>query len=568
MKKQNLLFAFSILISTIYSQQFQWAKAEGKYAYDYGYGAVTDNSGNLYVAGKYEETGAVFSTTTVPCAGNHDGFLVKYAPNGDLTWINTFGGPNGDYVEAVYTDKTNYVYISGEIESATGNTPISFPGSTVVLTCVMDNDIVFAKYDLNGTLIWARSEGSSNSEKGLGIAADNSGNVYVCGYYTNTVTINGTTHVGPGGGQGGREIYVAKYDQNGVFQWFRDAGSVGRDEAKAVRCDGNGNVYVCGMYSKNCTFGSQTLSTYNNTSYWDAFLAKYDTNGNLQWVKTGGGDVDDGAWSLVVDNQNSVYISGEFAAYAQFSGSAITSAGEADSYVAKYNASGDLQWIKRGGSNKVDRARGMGTDGTNIFITGQYGGTATFGGAAPITAVDTSDIYIAALDNNGAFKWAATIGGKADTVETLGYESGNAVAAYSSGTNGAVYATGGLLDGGTFGAISVPKNGTRTDAFVTKLTWDPGMPGLPEGINSYANNSNVSFYPNPGNGKYTITSAGTSGSGLSAEIYNCVGMLVKTIGLNNSGETAIDLTAYPAGIYLVQVREGDKVVYRQKVIQK
>jgi hypothetical protein len=563
MKKQQLLIAFSAFIFTIQAQQFQWGKAEGKYAYDYGYGAVTDNSGNLYVGGKYEEVGAVFSTTTVPCSGNHDGFLVKYAPNGDLVWINTFGGANGDYIQAVYTDKTNYVYVSGEIESATANTPISFPGSTVVLNAVADNDLVFAKYDLNGTLIWAKSEGSSNSEKALGVAADNSGNVYICGYYTNTTTINGT----PITGAAGRNIYVAKYDQNGVFQWFRDAGSAGRDEAKAVRCDASGNVYVCGMYSKDCTFGSQVLATYNNTSFWDAFLAKYDTNGNLQWVKTGGGDVDDGAWSIVVDNQNSIYISGEFAAYAQFSGTAILSVGEADTYVAKYNGNGDLQWIKRGGSNKVDRARGMGTDGTNIFITGQYGGTATFGGAPSITAVDTSDIYIAALDNTGAFKWAMTIGGKADTVETLGYESGNAVAAHSSGTNGAVYATGGLLDGGSFGGITVSKHGTRTDAFVTKITWDPGMPGLPEGINDYTNSSDISLYPNPGTGKYSIT-VKQNVPELKAEVFNCVGQLIKSCEVNQSGSTTLDLSAQPSGVYLIQVNDGAKVVYRQKLIQQ
>src|SRR5687768_3050750 len=117
MKKQFLLIAFSLLVISLNAQQFQWAKAEGRFAYDYGYGAGTDNAGNVYIAGKYEEVGAAFSTTTVPNSGNHDGFLVKYAPNGDLIWIRTYGGSDGDYSQAMYTDKSNFVYIAGEIEA-------------------------------------------------------------------------------------------------------------------------------------------------------------------------------------------------------------------------------------------------------------------------------------------------------------------------------------------------------------------------------------------------------------------------------------------------------------------
>lgn len=563
MKKVYLLLALNVLCFGITAQTFEWAKAEGKFAYDYGYGTATDNAGNVYVAGKYEEDGAVFGSTTVPCAGNHDGFLVKYAPDGSLTWVRTFGGPHGDYSQAMHCDKTNFVYIAGEIESAAGNTQINFPGSNITLNCVADNDIVFAKYDLDGNLIWAKSEGSSNSEKALGVTSDKDGNVYICGYYSNSTKINGTTI----SGKLGRNMFIAKYDKDGVFQWFKDAGSDARDEAKAVKCDSDGNVYVCGVYHNNCVFGPNTLKTFHETPFWDAFLAKYDKDGTLLWVKTGGGDVDDGAWSLAIDNSNSIYISGEYAAYAEFGGIGRSAKGEADSYVAKYNSSGDLQWFKGAGSDKVDRARGMGTDGTHIFITGQFGGTATFGGAT-INALDTSDIYIAALDNAGFYKWAVAVHGNKDAFEELGYESGNGVNGFASGSNGAVYATGGLLDGGTFGTLSISKAGTRTDAFVSKITWDTGMPSLPDGLNEYTNLYDINVYPNPGNGNYKLDLSQVRENSVDVRIYNYVGQLVHSDKYSAPGQAAIDISNQSSGIYLVEVKSGSRIVYRNKLVQR
>src|SRR5581483_6431159 len=98
-----------------------------------------------------------------------------------------------------------------------------------------------AKYDLNGTLLWAKSEGSYNSEKAEGVCLDNAGNIYICGHWTDSLTFNGTTTLM---GAGAEDIFIAKYDANGNFQWARGVGGPGRDEVKGVHCDAAGNVYA------------------------------------------------------------------------------------------------------------------------------------------------------------------------------------------------------------------------------------------------------------------------------------------------------------------------------------
>jgi hypothetical protein len=455
MKKKYLLILLIVLVTGIHAQTFDWAKREGLYEYDYGYGITTDPSGNVYVAGKYEMN-ANFSGTILPDRGNHDIYLARYTTAGDLTWITTAGGSLGDYAEAIYCDGSN-VYIGGEIEGY-GET-IVFDNTTTTLTCVGDNDVFIAKYDLNGVLLWARSAGGYKSDKALGITVDNNGNVYACGYFKDTASFNGTVIMG----SGDRDIFVAKYNSNGDFQWVRHAGSPGRDEAKSIVCDALGNVYITGMHSDGTNFGSTTLASPNG--YVNLFLAKYAPDGSLVYAKTAGSDYDDVGWSLTMDAAGKIYIAGEYNAYALFDAIPLTTSGQAEIFVTCYDASGNAQWASTAGGALIDRARGIGTDGNNLYITGQFSMSATFG-SYTVTGVDSSEIFMAKLNNLGTFEWAIAVGGPPDSLELLSYESGNAICADAQGD---VYATGALLTGGVFGNISFNPY-SRTDAFITKIT--------------------------------------------------------------------------------------------------
>ena len=530
MKKQYLFLLLTLSCTNLLAQSFNWAKIEGHYAYDYGYGITTDNAGNVYAAGKYEEA-AVFSGQTLPIQGNHDIWVAKYSSSGSLIWIRTAGGSSGDYAWGVATDNT-YVYVAGEIEGT--NETITFVGSPITLTCIASNDIFVAKYDVSGNLLWARSAGGGEYEKATSVSYDAAGNVYICGYYRGSVTFGGSTTINCTT-TGIEDLFVAKYDANGNFQWVRHAGSAGRDEAKSIKCDAAGNVYVCGFYSDNCLFEGQTLHTYNGPWY-DIFLAKYDANGTFQWIKTAGGDYDDVAWSIVLDNSGKVFITGEFNAYLHEYN--LTTSGMADVFVACYNTAGAYQWAKRAGGNLIDRARGIGTDGTNIYITGQFGNTGDFGGHS-VTATDSSDVFMAAMNNNGDFQWALSVGGGVDPLDTLGYESGIAITANSDG----VYATGALLGGGTFGSLGTPCcTYTRTDVFVTRINATINVPEI-------AAETGVCFYSNPSGGFFTVNNT-TASAGLT--IYNAIGQKVLDKTLSAKTED-IDMRNMSTGMYFVEL---------------
>jgi hypothetical protein len=546
MKKIYLLVLLNAIIYNISAQSFSWAKREGLWAYDYGYGIVNDAAGNVYVAGKYEED-AIFSSTTLTCAGNHDMFLVRYSPTGTIDWVRTGGGVLGDYAHALAIDASDNLLVAGEIEGY--GDVISFPGSSITLTSVGDNDILLAKYDNSGNLLWAKSEGYYLSEKALGVCADPSGNIYICGYFTDTTKINGVTYIS----NGGHDVFLAKYNASGVFQWVRKAGGPGRDEGLSVKCDASGNVYMCGMHSAGAVFDTQTLSA-GGTSYadLDIFIVKYDPAGNMLWVKSPGSDYDDVAWSMVMDNAGTIYIAGEYNAYAVFDSYALTTSGNADIFVAAYDAAGTTLWAKTAGGPLIDRARGLGTDGTNLYITGQFGNTATFGGNT-ISAPDSSDVFMASLNNSGNFIWATSVGGMADSVETLGYESGNAITAQSTGN---VYATGAVLDGGTFGSTTFTKYG-RTDVFVAKLI----AAGV--GIAEAENAGDLQVYPNPSTGMLTITAKDLDPQN-ELSIYNYLGQEVYTRS-NVQALTTVDLSGRDKGLYFLKM-STPKGIYKTEII--
>jgi hypothetical protein len=474
MKKIHMFIAFNLLLIHLQAQNFEWAKREGLWAYDYGYGVANDNSGNVYVAGKYEMN-ANFSDTILPNeSSNHDIFVAQYSASGNLNWIRTGGGLLGDYAHAIACDGT-YLYVGGEIEG--NNAHIIFPGSPITLTSVGGNDAYVSKYDLNGNLLWATSAGGNYDDKGQGVTYDNAGNVYITGFFNDTATFGGNTTIY---GSGQNDMFLAKYDANGVFQWVRQGGGPGRDEAKSVQCDVAGNVYICGMYADGAVFNGQTYNTASTSSghYSNTFLAKYAPDGTLTWIKTAGGDYDDVAWSLTIDSNNKIYMTGEYNAYALFGNMPLTTSGNADIFVACYNAIGDVQWVKSAGGSLIDRARGISCTGSTLYITGQFGNTATFGNQT-VSAADSSDIFISALDNTGNFLWTTSVGGAPDAYEDLGYESGNAV---HTDVNGNVYATGSLLNGGVLGSTSLTAYG-RTDVFIAKIT--QGADATPPVANIY-----------------------------------------------------------------------------------
>jgi len=171
-----------------------WAKSAGGTAVDQGLAIAVDDSGNSYVTGLFEGI-ATFGTTEVnetilTSTGSRDIYVAKFGPSGSLLWATQAGGSDSnDHAEDIVVDATGHIFVTGFYNEST-----TFGlGETYETTLISSGsfDIFAAKFDADGSVLWAKGAGGSSFDIGAGIAVDASGNSYVTGFFE-ALTIFGT----------------------------------------------------------------------------------------------------------------------------------------------------------------------------------------------------------------------------------------------------------------------------------------------------------------------------------------------------------------------------------------
>ncbi len=224
-----------------------------------------------YISGiVYGDPTSVIGTTTL--TNNYAGasyFLAKCSDTGIFQWALNGGSLTGDVNQAgLAVDAANNCYISGEYDGSSLTLP------PLTLTNSGLKDVFLAKYSPSGTLIWANqiSNGIQDEFAG-GLATDVNNNIFVGGSYTGTVVTIGTTsftNTAPGFNN---DIFVAKYNSAGSFQWATTAIGLDLERVNDLSADVNGNIYTIGNYNIGgpTAFGTTTL---NSLGLEDVFLAK------------------------------------------------------------------------------------------------------------------------------------------------------------------------------------------------------------------------------------------------------------------------------------------------------
>ena len=204
-----------------------------------------------------------------------------YAQAPDWAWAKSAGGNNTNVEQRIATDANGNVLVTGVFNSPT----ITF--GTVTLTT---GSFFIVKYDASGNVLWAKSAGEQSQCYSRSIATDANGNVLVIGHFTSpTITFGTTTLINTNAFS---DIFIVKYDANGNVLWAKSASGKTQDTGIGITTDANGNILVTGGFtSSTITFGITTLSNADTSlGGADIFIVKYDTNGNVLWAKSAGGN--------------------------------------------------------------------------------------------------------------------------------------------------------------------------------------------------------------------------------------------------------------------------------------
>jgi hypothetical protein len=331
------------------------------------------------------------------------------------------GSTSGEEINAMTRDAANNIYVGGNFVGA-----VDFdPGTgTSTLTRFGPNSGFVASYDDAGNYRWAVDimSGTAPVYGGYGMAIDNAGDLVLTGYYFDTATFDVSGTATKIGSNGAHDAFIAKYDTAGNFLWAKGFGGSAPDYGYSIATDGANNIYVGGYFIGSSDFdpgpGTAMLNGLGGSP--DAFLAKYDPNGNFIWaINVGGNNFDEGM-DLDVDNQGNVYMTGYFQDAGEFDASAstftLTSAGLKDIFVMKYDSSGNFVWAKGIGSTGNDIGSDISLDGSgNLLITGTFEGTVDFDasstGTTNLTSAGGTDAFLAKYDTAGNFVWAKQMGG-------------------------------------------------------------------------------------------------------------------------------------------------------------
>ena len=349
-----------------------WATYYGNLGLDSSRGVATDRWGNVYIVGVVFDGPHPGIATDQPqdfgdfdsdaYEGAKDAFIAKFAPDGTRLWAAYFGGDSFDFATDVSTDAEGNVLFTGYTGSPTG---IAYNGHDLVLNDGSPQvnysgkyqDAFLVKMDPEGLLLWSTYyggeyvEGDDKMEVGHAVATDQDGNVFLTGYTTSSqgiATKDGhDTSLEPGVpdlyDHNLRDAFLVKFDPDGNRLWATYFGGDGEEVAHDVTVDIAGNPYIVG-YTESSGLGYDGYDhSYGGNT--DVFVAKFDPDGELYWSTYYGSDGKDLGKSITTDGY-SVYVAGvtDSDNSIAFNGYDNTHNGEMDAFIVAFNLLGQRLW--------------------------------------------------------------------------------------------------------------------------------------------------------------------------------------------------------------------------------
>ncbi len=307
--------------------------------------------------------------------------------SGDLMWAKQVGGSYRDTPSDATIDSEGNIYVTGLTTGVSGISADFDPGPNEFnLPYSPTDDAFIAKYDNLGTLVWAKQIASSNSAFGVEVEADTNNNIYVLGSFAGTTDFDPGPSVFNISSTGGtRDTFLLKLDNNGNFVWVKTINGVSWVDARSLELDTNNNFYILLDFAQTADFdpGASTFNlTSNSANLYDIGILKLDNNGSFVWAKSFGGSSEEYSSSLAISNTGNLYITGQFDGTVDFNPNAGTfslTSNSYDMFASALDNNGQFLWAISIGGSGIDDGTDIEIDSTsNLYITGVFYNTVDF----------------------------------------------------------------------------------------------------------------------------------------------------------------------------------------------
>ncbi len=450
-----------------------WATYYGGNGTDEGAGIVTDVIGNVFIVGATSSTSAIATSgsyqTTI--SGSDNAFIAKFNSSGIRQWATYFGGNGSDGGSSIAIDSIGNITITGTTTSTSG---IATSG-THQTSYSGGGDIFIAKFNSSGTRLWATYYGGTGYDIARGVVTDGNANIVIVGITISTsgIATSGAYQTSYTSGSGSpSDAFIAKFNSSGTRLWATYFGGPGTDEGNGIATDTSGNIVFTGLTGS--TSGIATSGAYQTTiggAGGDAFIAKFNSSGAIQWCTYYGGSGSDAGNGIDTEKNGDILVAGQTNSTSAISSSGsyqVSFGGSYDAFIVKLNSSGSRVWATYYGGSGVDIGKRITKDpNENILLTGQTVSTSAISSSGAYQSAfggGSNDAFVVKFDSTGSRLWATYLGG-------TGADYGGGIAA---DLNGNIFIVGNTLSSSgisTTGAFQTTIGDTiNGDAFIAAFT--------------------------------------------------------------------------------------------------
>jgi hypothetical protein len=510
-----------------------WGTYFGGGSIEYCTSNGVDGANNVYIAG-YSLSASNIATSGVyqsTITGSFDAYLSKFNSNGVQLWGTYFGGTSFDVFYAIHVMPSGIVFATGDTGSTTN---VASVGAHQTTYGGGVDDAILVKFDANGQRLWSTYMGGTLHDISSAVTIDTNGDVIITGH------TESSTAIATGGAYAtayglNYDVFISKFNTNGVRQWGTYYGDTGADEAYGITSDASNNIYITGF--TNSLFGIATGSGFQTVigGMTDAFISKFDPAGtNLIWGTYYGGGGDEKGTAIKADPvSGNIYVganttsSNNIATVGAYQ-SSIASAD--DAFIVAFTSTGSRLWGTYYGGNNVDYIASLILDADkNIFVSGQTLSTNAMSSAgayqANLGAVNFYDAYFAKFGNNGMRKEGTYFGGPDN-------ENANGI---SIDSNNKVY-----ISGETSSTVSISTPGSHmpgyagsSDAYLAKFCIAPEPTVTPTGTFTTCVNNTYTFIASPGYSVY-LWNTGSSSNPLAVNVGSVAGTFYYAIAVTDA----------------------------------
>lgn len=323
-------------------------------------------------------------------------------------WAYRVGGFSNDALSDLVLDGSGNMFVTGEFG---GN--VALDG--VELISQGSLDIVVAKFEPTGQLVWTKTFGGPGLDRGVSLALGATGDLFVTGQFMGTVAFDGTELISQGGTQ---DMFIARLSaSDGSVVWAHQGGSAdGVDTPNDIAVGGDQMVVITGEFRGTGVFDAGTITSITDPETMspsvDIFVAAYNEDGDPLWLKHGSAEFADRGLTVVLDAVGNSYVSGQFSDTLTFD-LTHNNAMYAAVFIVRFDPLGNESWFRifGGGTyNQVGQMILVGED--RLLLTGDVQGTVIYLDEEPdlFSAVAPRSSFLLEVDTAGTFLRQVTWG--------------------------------------------------------------------------------------------------------------------------------------------------------------